>query len=84
MGKHKHFKSMGLGKAEINTIPKTWEKWILLLREKYGKNRHSKVMGLSIVLGEAEIYTIPKTWGKWISIKPEKHGKLNISNLLFS
>ena len=26
LGKHKHFKFMGLGEAEIHAIPKTWEK----------------------------------------------------------
>ena len=43
MGKHKHFKFMGLlnilDEAEIHTIPKTWEKWIPILREKYGKKQ---------------------------------------------
>ena len=29
-----------------------------------GKNKHSKVMGLSNTLGEAEIHTIPKIWEK--------------------
>ena len=41
MGKHKHFKFMGflklLDETEIHTIHKTWEKWILIIREKYGK-----------------------------------------------
>ena len=26
-----------LGEAEIHTIPKIWEKWISIVREKYGK-----------------------------------------------
>ena len=38
MGKHKHSKVMGfsniLGEAEIHTIPKIWEKWIYIVREK--------------------------------------------------
>ena len=38
MGKHKHFKFMGFlnisGEAEIHTIPKIWEKWIYIVREK--------------------------------------------------
>ena len=25
--------------SEISTIPKTWEKWILIEREKYGKKQ---------------------------------------------
>ena len=28
---------MGLGQAEIRKIPKTWEKEILIIWEKYGK-----------------------------------------------
>ena len=28
-----------LDEAEIHTIPKTWEKWIPILREKYGKKQ---------------------------------------------
>ena len=43
MGKHKLFKFMGFldisGEAEIHTIPKTWEKWIYIVREKYGKTQ---------------------------------------------
>ena len=43
MGKHKHFKFMGFlnisGEAEIHTIPKIWEKWIPIVREKYGKTQ---------------------------------------------
>ena len=43
MGKHKHFKFMVFlnisDEAEIHTIPKTWEKWIPIIREKYGKKQ---------------------------------------------
>ena len=43
MGKHKHFKFLGflnvLDEAEIHTIPKTWEKRIAIIREKYGKKQ---------------------------------------------
>ena len=35
MGKHRHFKFMGWGEAKIQTIPKTWEEWILIIRERY-------------------------------------------------
>ena len=39
--KHKHFKVKGfwnfLLEAEIHAVPKTWEKWIAIIREKYGK-----------------------------------------------
>ena len=68
MGKQKHFKFMGFlnisYKAEIHTIPRTWEKLILIIREKYGKKtKHSKAMGFSTILGEAEIIQFPK-YGK--------------------
>ena len=43
MEKHKHFKFMGFlnisDKAEIHTIPRTWEMWIPIIREKYGKKQ---------------------------------------------
>ena len=43
MVKHKHFKFMGFlnisGEAEIHIIPKTWGKWISIVREKYGKTQ---------------------------------------------
>ena len=43
MGKLKHFKFMGfsniLGDSEIDTIPKTWGKWISVARESYGKTQ---------------------------------------------
>ena len=43
MEKHKHFKSMGflniLDEAEIHTIPRTLEKWISIIREKYEKTQ---------------------------------------------
>ena len=41
-----------------------------------GKNKYSKVMGLSNILDEAEIYTIPEIWEKWDPIVREKHGKI--------
>ena len=41
--KNKHSKIMGfstiLSEAEIYTIPKIWKKWILIVREKYGKTQ---------------------------------------------
>ena len=43
MGKTKHSKIIGflyiLVEAEIHTIPKTWEKWISIVRKKYGKTQ---------------------------------------------
>ena len=55
MGKQKHFKFMGFlyisGEAEIHTIPKTREKWIAIIRKKYGKKQYPKLMGLSGISG---------------------------------
>ena len=49
MGKHKHFKFMRSlnisGEAEIHTIPKTWAKWISIVREKYGKTQTFQIYG---------------------------------------
>ena len=49
MGKHKYSKVMGfsniLGEAEIHKIPKTWEKWISIVQEKYGKIQTFKIYG---------------------------------------
>ena len=43
MGENKQSKVMGfsniLGEAEIHTIPKIWEKWIPVVREKYEKTQ---------------------------------------------
>ena len=64
-----------LGEAEINAIPKTWEKWISIVQEKYGKTETFQFMGFFNILGDTEIHTIPKTLGKWISIAREKYGR---------
>ena len=77
MGKQKHFKFMGFlnisDEAEIHTIPTAWEKWIPIIREKYGKKTQTfRSNGFLNFLGEAEIHTIPKTWEKWIYIVREK------------
>ena len=49
MGKHNHFKIMNfliiLGAAEIHTIPKTWGKRILIVREKYMKTQTFEIYG---------------------------------------
>ena len=43
MGKHKYFKVMGFlnfsYEAEVHAVPKTWKKWISIVREKYGKTQ---------------------------------------------
>ena len=80
MGKHKHFKVKGfwnfLLEAEIHAVPKIWEKWIAIIREKYGKKTQTfRSNGFLNFLGEAEIHTIPKIWKKWIPIVREKYGK---------
>ena len=49
MGKHKHFKVKGFlnfsYEAEIHAVPKTWEKWISIVREKYGKTQTFQIYG---------------------------------------
>ena len=54
-------------------VPKTWGKWIPIVRQKYRKTEHSKVKGFLYILREARIYTISKTWENWI---PYSTGKL--------
>ena len=57
-----------LDEAEIHAVSKIWEKWILIVREKYGKANISK---LSVFLNfsyEAEIHAVPKIYEKWISL----------------
>ena len=49
MRKHKHFKvrdflNFSL-EAEIYAVPKTWEKWISKVREKYGKTQLFQIYG---------------------------------------
>ena len=43
MRKHKHFKIKCFWNishdTEIHAVPKTWEKWISIIREKYGKTQ---------------------------------------------
>ena len=52
MGKHKYSKVMGfsniLGEAEIHKIPKTLEKWISIVQEKYGVSQIFRVKQKSI------------------------------------
>ena len=49
MGKHEHFKVKGfwnfLLEAEIHAVPNTWEKWISITREKYGKKQMFQIYG---------------------------------------
>ena len=49
MGKHKHIKVKGFlnfsYEAEIHAVPKTWEKWISIVQEKYGKTQAFRIYG---------------------------------------
>ena len=64
MGKNKHSRVMDfsniLGEAEIHTIPKIWEKWILVVREIYGKTQTFQ-KSFNNFSYEAEIHAVPKT-----------------------
>ena len=79
MGKYKSFKFMGFlnisGEAEIHTIPKTWEKWISIVRPKYKNTNIIRLCFLNIS-HEAKIHTISITWERWILIVRETYGKM--------
>ena len=49
MGKHKHFKVKGFlnfsYETEIHAVPKIWEKWISIIREKHGKIQAFQIYG---------------------------------------
>ena len=49
MEKHKHFKVKGfwnfLLEAEIHAVPKIWEKWIAIIKEKYAKTQTFQIYG---------------------------------------
>ena len=62
------------GETEIHTISKTWEKWIPIIQEKYGK-KTLESFGFLNVLGDGEIHTILRIWEKWIPVVREKFGK---------
>ena len=67
MGKHKYLKVKGFlnfsYEAEIYAVPKTWEKWISIVREKYRKTQ------------TFQIYGFLKYFGLSKSIKMSKYGK---------
>lgn len=54
--------------AQIHTIPKTWEIWISIVREKYGKCKLSRVKSFWKISHEAEMKAISKALNEWISI----------------
>ena len=49
MGKHKYFKVKGFlnfsCEAEIHAVPRKWEKWISIVREKHGKTQTFQIYG---------------------------------------
>ena len=49
MGKYEHFEVKGfwnfLLEAEIHAFPNTWQEWISLIREKYGKTQTFQIYG---------------------------------------
>ena len=79
MGKHEHFKVKGfwnfLLEAEIHAVPNTWQEWISLIREKYGKTQTFQIYGFLKNFGWNRNPSIHKTWEKWILIIREKYGK---------
>ena len=78
MGKYKHFKFMGLlnisSEAEIHIIPKTWGKWISIVREKCGKTQTFQIYGFlkyfglsrnpynSQNMGKVDFHSTGKVW----------------------
>ena len=49
--------------------------WILIVRETYGKHKHSKAMGYLDISCVTLIHTIPKIWEKWIPRVRKNMGK---------
>ena len=49
MGKQRHLKVKGFLyfplEVEIHAVPKTWKKWISIVREKYGKTQVFQIYG---------------------------------------
>ena len=52
-----------LDEAEIDTVPKTWEMWISIVREKYGKTQTFQIYGFLKYFGLSKSIKIPK-YGK--------------------
>ena len=55
MGKYKHFKVKGFLnfwlEAEINAVPKIWEKWFFMVQEKYGETQIFQIYGFRYHFG---------------------------------
>ena len=89
MGKHKHFKFMGflniLSEAEIHTISKIWEKWIPIIRGKYGKKQAFQSYGFLKYFGWSRNPYNSQNMGK---VNSHSKGKIwentNISKLRVS
>ena len=80
MRKHKHFKVQCFWifslDAEIFAVPKTWEKWISIIRKKYGKTQTFQIYGFfkyfgwsrnpynSQNLGKVNFHNTGKVWEK--------------------
>ena len=93
MGKYKYSKAIGFlhisCEASIHTISKIWEKWILIVRKKYGKKqifqiywflkyfRWSRNPYNSQNMGKVNSHNTEKVWEK------NKHSKvMGFSNIL--
>ena len=84
MGKHEQVKAKGFWKflleAEIHAVPNTWEKWISIIREKYGKTQTFQIYGFlknfgwsrnpynSQNMGKVNSHNTGKVWGKKANI----------------
>ena len=51
-----------LGEAEIDTVPKIWEKWIYLVRGKYEKTGISHIFRYFADLELMWTHAIPNVW----------------------
>ena len=94
MTKHKHFKvkcfwNFSLD-SEIHAVPKTWEKWISIIRERYGKTQTFQIYGFlkyfgwcrnpynSSNLGKVNFHNTGKVWEK------NKHFKVMVFSTILS
>ena len=57
--------------SEIYTNLKTWEKWIIMVRETYGKTQTFQSYGFLHTSSEALIHTVFKKLEKWVLIVSE-------------
>ena len=83
-----HFKYMGFsnifGETEIHATPKTWEKWIPIIREKYGKRQIFESYGFLKYFGWNRIPYNSQNMGKMNShSKGKVWENTSISNLVF-